>query len=401
MVYSNQLQRNTGIIDPLIFSQHITDSYFWHHGYSTVKNNFIVRKDVDPQAGASFGGHQNFKIPQIADKWGPTQLIFTLSAIPDNGDANRRYQDFVGLIAWETIELLYSTGELYTLCPEDAFLKYRQLHNVETRDAMGELIAGDKSQAQRVTLAQSAQTLIVDLPFPHCRGTSRWMEIMQLAQEPRVRIKWRTIDDIVQTTGPSPAITITNVKLRCAYVHQDGDERDSNTARTESTDGIIRLFDDFKTQTNRIAAGVTTQAIKLNNFRTSSKRIGFIVRLQSDLDTARAKNYFGNLQPIASFSLEAADGKIIETVEDRYYRYYLHSQWHGAPAGDFIYEWSFALAPDDYLNASGSYNFGNTTNATLTITFPAPLAAGVEVTTVVHEYNTHQHVRGDLLKNFK
>lgn len=424
MVYSNQLQRNTGIVDPLIFSSDIVDSLFHYWGYSTVKNNFKVRKDTVFQTTPTLGSTSEAKLNNIADKIGPIQLIFDLSVPTQTGAAgNPRYVDFVGYFAWSKIELLYATGEIYTLTSEEMLDKYRALYGTEHQSSLAVQVAGDLSQADRETLATAQQRFIVDLPFPHTRGTSRYLEIMQLAQEPRLKVTWRRAEDIVQLgdstpgnvgTDSAPVATIVNAFLRTLYVHLDGDERDSVTAHTESQDGIIRLFDDYTLQKEDIpAANVAAGGeyrIELRNFRTSTKRINFIVRPKSYISTPGANDYTdlqvaagGTRGLVDSWFLEGADGKIIEPVEIDYNRYYLHSIYHESLAGEFRGEWNFAWAPDDLLNASGSYNFGNTTNATLVLNLRADAdnAVAHEVCIAANEYNTHQHVRGDLLTNFK
>jgi len=404
MVHSHQLHRNTGIVDPLLFSEDTIDSYFWYHGYKTIKNFFLVRKDVTPNESApALGGISNFKIPIIADKWGTVQLMFKLGALGVTGGTYARFVDFVGYCAWEYIELDFSTNEVYTIYPEDLFLKYRHLC-IEHREAEAEIIVGDKSDAERDLAATAEQQLIVDLSFPHTRATSHWMEIMQLAQEPKIIIKWKTLAQIVNTDGTSPVATLSDVKLRCTYVHFDNDERDNNTERVEQEDGVIRLFDDFKMEiSDDIPIGTTGERrFKINNFRTSTKTFTFLVIVKEDRTTPLDNNYFGNLQPISKFYLESADGKIIEPIEDLYSRFYLWPLHHEAPAGDFIYEINFGLEPDNLIDATGSYNFGNATNITLVVDFGTVATTEIlQIIMCVNEYNTHQHVRGDIQKNFK
>lgn len=406
MVHSHQLHRNTGIVDPLLFSEDTVDSYFWYHGYKTVKNFFLVRKDVAPnESQASFGNKSNFKIPNLADKWGTVQLMFHLGQLTTTGGTYRRFVDFVGFCAWEWIALEFSTNEVYTIYPEDLFLKYRHLC-IEHREAEGEIIIGDKSDAERDLAAAdpAGQDLIVDLSFPHTRATTHWMEIMQLAQEPRVIIKWRNLSDIVVTDGTLPQATLSDVELRCTYVHFDNDERDNNTYRVEQEDGVIRLFDDFKLEySDDIPIGTTGERrYKINNFRTSTKTFTFLLRRKTDTTTPLDNNYFGNLQQVKAFYLESADGKIIEPIEDKYARFYLWPLHHEAPAGDYIYEINFGLEPDNLIDASGSYNFGNATNITLVVDFGSvPTTDVLYITMCANEYNTHQHVRGDVQKNFK
>jgi len=207
---------------------------------------------------------------------------------------------------------------------------------------------------------------------------------------------------------------ITNVKLRCTFVHLDGDERDFYTANTETEDGVIRLIDDFKMEKVLIPTGTPAgeYRIKINNFRSSTKVFAFILRrynaLVSDpfagnkpFEAFEGPNLPGYAYQLAYFYLEGADGRIMDPIEDNYNRYYMHPLHHISPASNAMYEVNWAITPDDYGNASGSYNLGNTTNTTLVLNLKQMLAEPLEITMMANEYNTVQHVRGDLIKNFK
>jgi len=382
----------------------------------------LTRRDVAPaESTPRFGTKTIFKLPIIADKMGPMQLFFTLPILtpvaPTNA-VNPRYMDFVGYTAWEKIEFLYSTGELYTLYPEDIYSKYRRALREEQKDAMAELVAGDKTIPSRIALATATQNLIVDLPLPCSRAMHRWLELMQLAHEPRIEVTWKNLADIYQCDNAGGTIDLTQqlscVKLRVTYVHLDGDERDSYSAHTETQNGIIRLIDDFKMEKAIVPNGtpIGEYRIKLNNFRTSSKNFAFLIRTNASVlsDPFTGNKYFELIQgphnngvtyTIKYWYLEGADGRIFDPVEDQYNRYYLWPLHHVSPASNALYEWNFAISPDDLGNATGSYNFGNTSNATLVIYFEQALQEDLLVTMMVNEYNTIQHVRGDLIKNFK
>lgn len=404
MTYQSQLQRNTGVLDPLVFSHDLEDSYWYYWGYKTCKNFFRYFTDVtQDKPGVTWGGTSSIQIPHTADKTGPWQLIFDVGPLT-NAD---RFVDYLGYYAWEKIEFVYGTNEVYVLTPDECFLRAKQSFDIVPQEALKELVAGGKSQGQRSSLADTTQTLIVDLPFPHTRSTSRWMELIQMAVEPRLYIHWRPLRNIVQgiTPNQTPTADLSNVKLRCTHVHLDGDERDDNTSRTEDVDGIIRLFEEMKAEkfTREFVSGTTGEVtVKLNNFRTATKSYTFLLRRVSDVapGAGQEANYT-NLAPVEKFYLTAADGKIHEPVEDRYYRFYLHPLNHHAPSGDYIYEWSFAMEPDDVLNCSGSLNLGNTSNLQLVITLPNALNADHELTVICREYNMVQHSRGDIAKNFK
>jgi len=406
MVQSHQLHRNTGIVDPLIFSEDTLSSFFHYQGWSTTKNHFIVRKDLIPSeqnADLQLGGKTTFKLSNIADKAGPVQLMWRQAALTTTAGTFRRFDDFLGYCAWQSIALEHSTNEIYTIYPEDVWSKYVRRYDINHQEAIAELVAGDRSNVQRDALATGFQDLIVDLPFPFTCGTKSWMEIMQLAQEPRITVTWRPLREYVDTDGTAPVSPLTNVKLRTTYVHFDNDERDNNTIQVESEDGKIRLIDDFKKEDVTQVAGVTGETnYKINNFRTSTKTLAFIVRRTQDLTTDLANQRFFNLQPVVRFWFEGADGKIIEPIEDRYARFYMWPLHHEGKTGKYLYEYTFALDPDNLCDATGSYNMGNVTNATLHIDWgTVPLAANVTITMFANEYNTVQHVRGDIQKNFK
>jgi len=409
-VYSNQLNKNTGVVDALVFSNQVTDSYFWYIGYTTAKNLFLVRRDIMPQqTSIPWGSNTEFILSNIADKAGPMQLIFDLAPLAQAGGTYVRFVDGIGICAWEKIVFTYGQTEIYTLYPEDAYMKYVQLNDIEHKDAQGVLIAIDKSTVQRNTLAASSQTIIFDMPFPHTRHTDRYLEIMQLSHEPRFTVYWKQFAQVVQSDAPTPTTNvtgggITNARLRCTYIHLDGDERDANTRRLDAGDGIVRLFDDFRCQTDLVPANTVGEyKIQLRNFNTSTKKLAFWLRPQPSLNTNYANEYFGNgvFQPIVYWRLESADGRIIENIEHLYNLYYLHPLYHHSPAGTIMYEHSFAVDPDDMLNSSTSFNLGTNTALTLIINFGAGSGANVlQCCTMVDQYNTVQHVRGDLQKNF-
>jgi len=425
MSYSHHLQKNSGIIDPLILDTLVGSSYFVYKGYSTTKNYFIARRDIAPaEAAPTWGGKSSFKIPIIADKVGPIQLLFTLPPIVPQvqgatpAAVNPRWQDFIGYVAWERIELIYATQEIYTLFPEDCWFKYRRFYREDQKEAIATLIRGDLTVPQRINDALAPLEIIVDLPLPHTRSMNRWIELMQLSHEIRVEVTWKNLNNLVQDDnggGYDPTQVLTNVLLKATYVHVDGDERDFYTMSTENENGIIKLIDDFKMEKYIVPTGTPfgEYRIKINNFRSSTKIFKFIIRRWSltQQNEMTGNRYFDQLQgpidipgtiyTIKYWYLEGADGRIMEPVSDRYNRYYLHMMYHNSPPSTCFYEWSFAMNPDDPNNGTGTYNFGNTTNLTLVIYFNQQLAEPLEITMAVNEYNTIQQVRGDMMKNFK
>jgi len=419
MVYQSQLQRNTGVVDPLVFSKNITDSYWHYFGYRTVKNFYKYYKDITPtNSSLIWGGQTEFQLPIIADKCGNWYLNFQVSALTatsnifgSGGSTSThapRFVDWLGYYAWRKIQFDYGSNDVYTLYPDECLLRAKQSQRIEQLDATKELVRGERTASTREALATAVQNFTVDLPFPHTRGTSRWLELMQLAVQPRVTICWQPLTNVVQMGGAvGPINTINTCSLTTTYVHLDGDERDDNSARTEDPDGILRLFEELRYEqfTNEVQNGVLGLqdiTIKLNNFRTSTKSVIILFRNLADVIPAGGADAdYTNFQPLTQYFLEASDGRIFEPVQDRFARFILWPLYHVGPAGSYIYEWSFAMEPDDTLNASGSLNLGSTANLVLKIQVPATLTQNMQLTVIAKEFNTHQHANGDLIKNFK
>jgi hypothetical protein len=306
------------------------------------------------------------------------------------------------------IELLYGQNTIYTMYPEELTVRVKQSLDCQRQDAARELCAGDRTEARREALATAAQTLIVNLPFPHTRGTNRWVELLSLGSDLRLVVTWRPLANIVQIgDGTSPVATMSNIFLRSKCVHFEGDERDDNYGRMEDKDGIMRLFEDLKYEkfTREVAnatAGSIDIPVRLNNFRTSSKSMIILLRKLAHVNPGTGEEPdYTNYQTISQFYLEATDGKFFEPVEDKFNRFVQWPEWHIAPSGPKIYEWSWAMEPDDTLNASGGINLGSASNLLLKLQFPAALSGDHELTVIVKEYNVHQASRGDIITSFR
>jgi len=414
MVYQSQLQRNTGVVDPLVYSDSISDSYFNYTGYRCSKNFYKFYKDIAPdKTGVALGGKSEFRLPSMADKLGKVWLQFTLGAPTYDGGGpapshDLRFVDWVGCHAFSSVQLEYGTNEIYTIFPDEIVIRAKQSLKIEDQDRIRELLAGDRTESRRENLASVDQDFICELPFPWTRSTDRHLELLQKAQEPRIIVNWRNASQIIQAGGASsPASVLSDVSLRCALTHLEGDERDDNTSRLEHPDGVMRLFEDLKYEkfTREFVTGapaLTDIKVKLNNFRSSTKSLLMVLRKLSEVNPGAGQEpNYTNFNRIEKFHLEATDGKFFEPVEDKFNRFVQWGEWHMAPSGPKIYEWSWAMEPDDLLNASGGINLGSASNLTLVIQLPAILAADYELTVIGKEYNFTQDSRGDMMKIFR
>jgi hypothetical protein len=418
----DHLNKQKGIVDAIVFSSDVADSPYLYRGYGTTKNFFKARKDIYPSNPVSnyIGAITDFKIPITHDKTGPLQLIFDLPghalphADPVPVDAYSRWVNAIGLWAWEKIEVLYATTELYTLTPWDMFDKHTRLRDTNQLAAHDRLL-GFASPATRDLQARSDQTIICDLNLPHTRGSSRYIEAMQLSQEIQIRVHWRPLRSVIETDfgADPPGVAITNVKLRALQVYLEGDERNHHTASTEALHGLVRLFEDFTYQEEKVLQNSTGEVnINLRNFKTSAKRFGFMIMKTSEITTPYGNDPFGfdaepveggnNPQVVRRWKIGDAGGDITDWMENEYTRYFLKSEYHDGPPGTVVFAWSFANDVDDLLNATGSYNLGNTTNLKLYIDLGSNvLSEDYTVIAFANEHNTTQHVRGDLSNNFR
>jgi hypothetical protein len=413
MVYQSQLQRNSGVVDPLILSRKIVDSYWYYPGWRTVKNFFRFDKLITPNKAATFGGSSEFWIEPQADKLGNLYLQFSTSALTTTAATPQvhlpRFVDWLGLFAWSEIILEYSGNEIYKLRPDECIVRFKQSLDMQKLTAVREICAGDKTDMRREALATIQQDFIVELPFPHTRSTSRWAELIQLSNMPKVIINWRPLNQLVQIgTDTAPVATISNIALMATWVHLEKDERDFNTFRTESKDGVVRLFEDFRVEkfTEQVklgaGAGGNDIIVKLNNFRTATKSIIFVLRKLAEVNAGAGQEpNYTNFQPIDSFYLEATDGKIFEQTTDKFNRMVEWPRYHVGPVGPRIYEHTFANEPDDALNCTGELNLGSANNLLLKFKVPVALTEDMELAVMCKEYNIHQNAKGDWQRAFR
>lgn len=413
MVYQSQLQRNTGVVDPLILSRKIVDSYWYYPGWRTVKNFYRFDKTITPNKAANWGGSSEFWLEPQADKLGNIYLQFTASALTTTAAVPQvhlpRYIDWLGVHAWSEIILEYSGNEIYRLRPDECIVRFKQSLEVVKLTAVREICAGDKTDMRREALATTAQDFIVELPLPHTRSTSRWAELIQLSNMPKITVNWRPLTQVVQiATDTAPVSSISNISLMATWVHLENDERDFNTMRLEGKSGIVRLFEDFRvekfTEQVKLGAGAAGNEIivKLNNFRTATKSILFVLRKLAEVNPGAGQEpNYTNFQPVTSFYLEATDGKLFEPTTHKYNLFVEHPRYHVGATGSRIYEHTFAMEPDDALNCTGELNLGSANNLLLKLVVPAALTEDMELSVMCKEYNIQQSAKGDWQKAFR
>lgn len=406
---TDHLARQHGLLDALIYAKSPVHSSSQYQGYTTTYKEFTQIKEFVPQSSTipiSTGGTTVIEFPLQADRLGPIQLVFDISALTTTGGTFRRFSDFVGLACWEKIELRYTANSVETLYPEQLWAKAHKLYSKEEYNTIIEELVGDKTVTERNNLAAAVQKdVIVDLPFNFTKHPGRHLELYQLAQQPRIIIHWRKPEAFVETDGTAPVFTFDNLVLKACLKHHLADERDLTTRKIETLDGLHKIFEEWTIQENDILTGaVGVQKIELKNFRTSMRGFFFMVRLVSDLTTPLSAKQFDNLQLWDKFRITSAGSEpVTDWVSFKYNTTYMHRHlFHVAEHGDFIGFWFFDQEPLDELNCDNAYNFAALTNPTLELDFGStPLAADVRVTIGGSHWNVTQNIRGDYSVSFK
>jgi hypothetical protein len=410
-------------MDSLIHAEDLGSTKFKYDGYRVERPKHKEFKRYGPvEKEVTLGGITRFEIPIHADKIGPMQLHFSLSALTDVAADSTyiRFTDYVGLAAIERLVWKFSANTVFTLFPAKKFWKVMKHNNVERKAVEAQQLAGDLDEATRNVLAQSGQTITLDMPWPWCLSPDRYQEIRQLAQSPTLEVHWHKGTSFVNTDSSNYAFSVTNPVLTAYTLFFEPTERDMNTRVVESDHGLVRLseesyFDQVQTSTLKIPAGTRgPYRIELKNLKTSVRMLSFWLRPSSSYLINNCKPYelpafYRGLKRFRVIT--AGDEIIFDWVDTEFNLLQMHKMYfHGLP-GAPLYFYSWDDNPMDEMNCHGSYNFQAVLNPILELDFgdpTGPLPANRVVPTPEDLYITVgeskwqmlQTVRGEVAAQF-
>ncbi len=323
-------------------------------------------------------------------------------------DASRRFVDYYGYFSINEVRVSYQNRDLYRVTGEELYLIHRLFLSTNPSTAVDDLVAGNLTDAERITLAADVNGQEIYTPLwllPWMQGQRHGLLIGQLPSEVHIDIIHERESKVIQSTDAMSATShsLSEIALRTESVHIHPDDRGAleRMVNDPNTDGVVYKIIDIEKHT-RVAVGAadTTTSIQLSNVRNPVSWFALTFRDQADVNSADPSTADPtDFKAITNFRLlTAGSDETVRTVTDKFRSWINGTHFSGFP-NPKIYTWSFARAPEDLVNASGLRALANLVNPTLEVNYSAPGSARyIDAYFFVH--NTIQHHRGSLVKNF-
>lgn len=255
------------------------------------------RDDTDTPTINS-GTTQVFWIEKEGTELGMLTLVVTVPALePLVGGAKTfvRGSDYLGLAILhptEAITFSYSVNNLDRKTPDKIYRDYKFTMD-EVRKIFEGLVIGNKSQAERNTLATGEQVLRIPLPTPW-DGQGNQLPICALSSKIKITVRFNDAANFIETDGTKPAsVAFSNVFMRYELVHMPGPDRAEVVSLTNTAQGLMTLFDeskklDFDVPANALFNTPTELGfpIDLSDLDGPVKNLNIYVRAVTDIDNA-------------------------------------------------------------------------------------------------------------------
>lgn len=346
---------------------------------------------IDTLGVPVFNGENNFEFAKQAHF---IQDICLRSQFPPQiiapAGSPGHYVDHVGYAMIDYFDIVFGSNQLYRRQALDLYFKYRKALETEKRDAVNDLIEGDKTIAQRNQSLLNGMDNYTDMFLPFELHTTQAFPLMSVSQKVRMTLKTKALQNLIQL--PVAGTTITqngnlNFSLIARVVHVTGKEADLVLDFTRDNEGISYLIhqnvrqnqDDIMSLTNGFIANIKLSSI--------TKPIRFLqwalipTKLQND--TGRNDYFFFQPQPnpgpvppgmtpynfVQSWAMEA-NGQIIQRSVPRKYTVIRdHAMMNPAPHGDEIFTQYYDNYPHSVNATIGYMDYTNLNNVVLQITF--------------------------------
>ena len=399
---SDDKRYNTTVADPLWLSKDIQDSLFLYKGHSNATNYTSEIKQITAKSAGGFGGKTVFEIDLNADFLGKVVLEIPLSALTVTGDTvTQAFIDFLGFALCESIEVEYGTNRLPKVLMQElhAFWYDKMCHHNE-QPMVDDLVAGNKTAAQRHTLATAAQTLYIELPLFWVHYMQTYLHQHSQAQVLRISITHPSLQKLTTHAGTdgTEACTMTSPILHSFFYHVENAESNMITAMHRANQGVLYSIPDIE-RVNQVPvdSGATSAVVKLDNLRLPVRGLVFFLRTTTDQNSAggnTANNYF-NYQAITSFKVVSSAGDIVRSQKDVFNRKVYQPKLFDSIPGDYVYVWFWDPEPSDKKDGQGHLSLASGSGVQLELVFPA-LAANSVVDCFAYSHNMVQAASGDI-----
>jgi hypothetical protein len=302
-----------------------------------------------------------------------------LAGVVTGAPTYARYGDFGGLQCIDRnipISYDYGASNVHRVYPDQVYSQYF-FENNEGREYCEDLLVGERTSAERNTLALAPQEFRVPLPHPW-EGCGNEIPICALANKLKIRLTMASAAAAIQTDGVKPAsFNYTNCYLRYELVHVPGADREALAASTFTPDGRFTLFTDVTRKeivipANAMFSNTPTQYgfnIDLRDITGAVRNIKGMLRTSTQLDATQQApapyeldtSYLNNL----TFQVRANDRVLFEETRPNFEQVeQLKRLYDCAPdIGQFHIFWD--ADPNNTHFASGHISLANFSSATL------------------------------------
>ncbi len=382
MPEATKLQAQTTAEDAALIEVGINNSLFKKRPHRCTTDYAIQEKKlqfINPTVAT--GQEVYFEIDKEGTLLRDITLCFTapaLTGLVTGAPTYARYGDFGGLQCIDRntpISYDYGSSNVHRVYTDQIYSQYF-MENNEGREYWEDLLVGEKSSAERNTLALAPQEFRVPIPHPW-EGCGNELPIAALANKLKIRMTMASAAAAIQSDGTKPAsFNYTNVYLRYELIHVPGMDREALSASTFSQDGRFTLFSDVTRKEIVIPANAMfnppTQYgynVDLRDFTGAIRHITGMLRTTPQLDSTTAApapfeidpTYLNNL----SFQVRANDRVLFEECRPNFEQVeQLKRLYDCAPDfGQLHVFWD--ADPQNLFFASGHIALANFSSATL------------------------------------
>jgi hypothetical protein len=386
----------------LTASFHPTTSPYSYSGYSKLANHNENYVDLTPISTnqPTLGSEVRFLLPKrstyIADIIG----VITISALTPNGGGTARLVDYAGYVFMDQILVRNASNQIQTLDPKILYANHVRFHHDHLFVAEQNLVGGGLTVAERESRGSAPQTFRVSIPFWWTRHMQK--SLIAEAISYQLEIVWRlpTAAQVTQaTSGQAPTFSVTDIKLHLNLAHTEDIERNFRHREVLSDDGIFYGIRDWERQYgNVLAAGQTSYTIKLDAIKGSVACFMFWVKdYTHENSPGTVDNKPFTFKKIKRFRIVAGGLTIWETTDEEMSRFHHDVKKYPGLPGAFVYGYSPALDPADFINATGHDTFQTFSNPELVIEFDSDPGQCI-VDIIAMTYNVIQHSKGEMYK---
>lgn len=305
-------------------------------------------------------------------------LAPALTGIVGGAPTYARYGDFGGLQCLNRdlpISFEYGSTNIHRVYPDQIYSDY-YYNDDETRATTEHLLVGEKTPAERNTLALGVQEFRIPIPHPW-EGCGNELPICSLANKLKIRFPLATANAVIQTDGTKPAtFNYAGAYLRYELVHVPGVDRESLAADTFTSQGRFTLYTDVLRKEIVIPANGMFNApsqfgypVELRDITGALRNLSGFLRTSTALDNTSAApapyeidtTYLKNL----TFQIRANDRVLFEETRPNFEQVEHVKRLYGCSPdiGQFHAYWD--AAPKDTHFATGHIALANFSSAAL------------------------------------